>query len=136
MRGWMLEIPEITIHFIHPTVLATLRDVEFIPDMIEASSAGLALPDLGERPFVQIAVAEPLVFEVGTAPVHIAAGHDIGPEEGGSLANGVVSVILLQFLHGPPTEDHFERVSLQRLQLLFHRKDGAVVEVLVPPPHP
>src|SRR5581483_10920014 len=92
----MNEVPQVPVDLVHAAVLAALRDVQLMAHVVEAPSPFLALPDRRKGLFRDVAVAEPPVLQVGAAPVNIPAGHDIGPEEGGGLADGVPVPVLEQ----------------------------------------
>lgn len=64
------------LYFVHPTVLTTFGDVQFIPDVVEASPSRFAFPDVGEGPLIDISVTKPWILQVRAAAVHLAVSHD------------------------------------------------------------
>src|SRR2546427_13244608 len=94
----MLELPEVAIHFVHAAVLAALRDVELLLDVLLALAPELARPDLLERLREDIAVEEALVEQVRAAAVEVAVGHDVRPEVRGGQALRVVAVLVRELL--------------------------------------
>src|SRR3990167_2405330 len=80
MENTILKVVQIDIGLVHPTVLSTLLDVEFL-HQLPVLFASFAFPDFLKRLVVKIANTELLIEKVRGTSEYIAIRHRIYPEE-------------------------------------------------------
>ena len=81
MISGVSQFPQVLIGGPHSTIHATLLDIKLILDEVKIFSTLFTLPNFLKRLFRQVPIAKPFILKIGTAPVGIAARHDVGPKK-------------------------------------------------------